>query len=252
MSIWGTYMIKDLYFGSTQEFEELKLAMINAGLRLGFASEGSCYLLNGKVIKHFDGFPHEDYTAKQLLQFKDIPSENYFFAQAILYIENKLMGYLTEFASGTNLSKIRLSNINKNILLRASNKLNKSTLTISSQGICTYDVDSSNILFDKKTANFNVIDTAEFYKSEEDSKIIYEQNIKGINSQLITKILTKQDIDIIKDYKELHELIKSKSEIVNLEYFINTLFDCLSNYCDKEINRVDEFRKIANQKVFHI
>lgn len=207
---------------------------------LGRASEGTCKKLNNKeVIKYLDG-PYVNLTEAQILKFKNIKNNTYLFPYRIIYIDNKLEGYITKYSPEKNLIEVPRDNINFDKFIIGSKKVEENTKLISDKGISTYDV-LFNILY--KNGVFHIIDTCDYEIVDKENKELYKNNISAFNYSLLEFLVKDRFYKFVFESKELSELYKESENGESIIFFLETLKQKLSEYCDKDVRIVKDARK---------
>ena len=215
---------------------------------IGGGSEDSCYQNQSIVLKFFDGLPHINYTEDIILKYKDLNIKSYNFAKAILYIEDEIKGYLMPYAQGETLYVKNMSLVTRKKLISSCSKIVKDTKKLSNMGINADDIYFTNILYDDKTNSFSVVDTAEFYNSENDPDLILRRNAQLISSCIVRALFHAIKIRGIKKDSSLYKLYLERNNITDLIDYIEQLFEELSIICDKEIKTIRSANKCFIKK----
>lgn len=207
---------------------------------LGRGGEGTCKKLNNKeVIKYLDG-PYIDLNEEQIQMFKNKKNKTYLFPYKIIYIDNKMEGYITKYSSCKNLIEVSRDNINFDKFILGSKKVEEDTKLISDKGISTYDV-LFNILY--KNGIFHIIDTCNYEIVDKDSKELYKKNISFFNYSLLEFLVKDRFYKFVFESKELSELYKESENGESIIFFLETLKQKLSEYCDRDVKIVKDAKK---------
>ena len=106
---------------------------------------GSCYQTkDGKCFKLFrSDFSEYEYNIKNLSKYK---SENIVFPETLVYLDNKFIGYITDYVKGQRFDKLDKKE-NMNTLLLALTKLEKELFNLAKEKISMSDCNSRNAYY---------------------------------------------------------------------------------------------------------
>ena len=95
----------NIIFKEKLEMEEF----VNNLKYLGRGSEGLCYRYNKYVYKIYNdnyiNLYNNDIAINRLLQFRDIIIDNIYFIRRLIYLDNLMIGSISEYADGISCSK---------------------------------------------------------------------------------------------------------------------------------------------------
>ncbi len=211
---------------------------------IGFGSEGTIFEI-GKdfVLKQFNEFADmNDYSEEELLQFSDIDSSSYYFTKKIIYVDEELEALIMKKCNGYNLTSIKPLTINLTKLLKAYEKFDKDTKAISEKNIKGFDM-MFNFMYDGNL--FGAIDTIHYFRSDDDTVKIYEDNISTFNHELTLLLIDgnfNTFVNSIPQLKEMYEYLLNHKD-VNFKLFISKFKEELRKYCDKDIILLEDAKK---------
>lgn len=218
---------------------------------LDYGTQGLCYhdRSNNKVYKIFKGFfdveDKVDYNSEDILKFSKVLNSTYIWASDVITVNSEVVGYVTPYIKGVNLSRINPLNIGMVKLIHDLENVYRDNITISQNGIVAYDV-MYNILYGKK--GINIIDTDEynfncFGRSYEE---ILKINNRNINYAFKVFLVDNYFDEFINQFNELREMYND----LDLEstIFILELQRKLSEYLDSEIVCLRDALQLKNKK----
>lgn len=231
----------DVSFNSENDFYK------SVNIKLGEGSEGVCYKHNNIVLKKFHDFYIVDKSIKKLLQFKNVESEEYYFNKGRLIINNKFSGLTMNYARGKLIEKCIIYQ-NFDDLISAAISYQKSTENISNKGINCYDMLFVNVLFDNISNKFKIVDTSDFYISDEDSKRIYQKNIQFLSQDIVNCMFNNILLKYINKSKKLNQIIEIENSYITLSGKIATLKEIISPVDVLKIIKL-ELQELCNQEI---
>lgn len=231
--------------------EEINWYVKSLSKELGSGSQGTTYYDKDKdkVVKiyHFaldDDYNPSWYNYDNILDFKDIKNDTYYFPkEGIYYQNNNIIGYISTLAEGEVLFKQNPLFINLNSLEYAINKSKKDIEIVSNNGILTDDVTYNMMYKDKK---ISVIDTDCYMLTDINYKDLLKLNTAKFNKAIKLFLINSYFDEVVEENKILKELYNENDECL-LE-FLKELREVLSNYCNKNINNLNEARQFINNK----
>ena len=229
--------MEDLHFENKDSLERYikRLEFINSG------SEGYCYKMPNKIVlKHLCGVAYEPKTKEELLQFKDIVIKNYIFAQALVYIKDEIVGILMPFVVGRTLEN-GIYSIQIKTLIKAFDDLIEATKKLSSYGVNVFDVCDINMMYNR--GKFYLIDTINYYKSDDKEELIFKENMFRIFVNIYKELFTRKVIKFLKTIPETKNFEKDIDLMMNPSIIFQILQTKLNEYFDCEIKTVAEASK---------
>lgn len=177
------------------KFDEMSqvVEFFRGSKKLGYGREGACYKIKNMSYKFYNSLYRsiysDDESQSKLLRFRDKIVDNLYFIRALIFYGDKLMGSVTEYASGDSCGKLWLYKRNLDKLINALSILKKNVYQLSELGICIKDHDLSNVLYDGNV--FSLIDVGDYYYSNDviymgdnvivtDVDEIYRENMRKI------------------------------------------------------------------------
>ena len=229
--------MEDLHFENKDSLERYikRLEFINSG------SEGYCYKMPNKIVlKHLCGVAYEPKTKEELLQFKDIVIKNYIFAQALVYIKDEIIGILMPFVVGRTLEN-GVYSIQIKTLIKAFDDLVEVTKKLSSYGVNVFDVCDINMMYNR--GKFYLIDTINYYKSDDKEELIFKENMFRIFVNIYKELFNRKVIKFLKTIPETKNFEKDIDLMMNPSIIFQILQTKLNEYFDCEIKTVAEASK---------
>lgn len=175
--------------------------------KLGYGREGACYKIKNMSYKFYNSLYREIYGEKeyqkQLILFRDKIVNNIYFIRGLMFYDDKLIGSVTEYASGNSCGKLWLYRSNLDKLIGALKTLKTDVYHLSELGICVMDHDLSNVLYDGNV--FSLIDVGDYCYSSDviymgdnvivtDVDELYKENMRKIVSLLFEGITSSYGI----------------------------------------------------------
>lgn len=169
--------------------------------KLGYGREGTCYKKWNKSYKLYNSLYREIYSdldkQRDLIKFKELIVDNVYFVRALIFYKDKLMGSISEYASGDSCGSLYLYRRNLDKIINALKVLKKNVYQLSELGICIMDHDLSNMLYDNCV--FSLIDVGDYcyvdgvIATDDSGKMmdvdaIYRDNMKKISGLLFRSI----------------------------------------------------------------
>lgn len=226
-------------FKSREELE--KYVNAHQEKYLGSGIDGRCVLLdNGRVIKLL----HKTFNPDYALQFKEISSPSFIFADEAICINGEVCAVIMDYAKGKRLSDNKPLGQN---IITLGNQLRKLTFDIcrlSDKGVLIKDFTTSNIMYDGE--KFTVIDTFPYlliphgmFKKENLREVMTTRN--GIYPFLLS--------DIMK-YRAVWENQSYYGRLDCLEYpnnYFEELKSFLENTYGEEINTLGDAEMVLKR-----
>ena len=227
---------------------------------LGSGSEGVCYRNNKNVYKIYNdkykNLYNNDIVINRLLQFRNIIIDNIYFIRRLIYLDNLMIGSISEYAEGVSCSKKMLCRCNIDKLVNALFILKKNIYELSKLGICIDDNYLGNILYNGD--KFKLIDTggyfyySDFYEMDKFDDIeIYNRNMRKIMKLLfmnITGIYLEEDNYILSFLWRINSPYKSylvDGELLsNPDETILGIKNIISEYSDYEIKNFNDCKTL--------
>lgn len=206
---------------------------------IGEGSQGVCFIDNNIVIKIFhDYFDNETttYQKEDILKFSNIKNNTFLWPIEVISLNNKVIGYTTEYKNAKNLYEINPLTINLNALDRALQRVEKDLIIITDNEVCLYDV-LYNILY--KDNKIYIIDTLDYsYR-----KVEYQEN-RYIVDLAIKLFLVDNYFDyFVKNNKLLMDMYLDKC--VSGREFLIKFRKCLEEYLEKDINKLSQAKRLV-------
>ena len=171
---------------------------LEGGRYLGRGREGICYKILNKTYKlyYYDYWTSDPIIIENLLKFRDLIVENVYFIRKLVYVDDKVVASITDYAVGRSCGIVNLHRCNLDSLIVALAALKKTIYELSELGIYVYDIFASNILYDRNS--FKLIDTSGYlystemcgfeHSNKDDILVIYEKNMKTVIQVLFSEI----------------------------------------------------------------
>ena len=248
----------NIIFSSKEDMEDLF-----DNLRvLGSGSEGICYKNKKLVYKKYNemyiDLYDNDIAIDRLLRFRNIIIENIYFIRSLIYLDNLMIGSISEYASGINCSKKMLFRCNIDKIIKALFVLKKNIYELSKLGICVEDNYLGNILYDGN--NFKLIDTGSYYYyidipgvNSFDEMFVYEKNMRKI-VRMIFKNITNVDMgdDFILSFlwkidSPYKSYLVDRDLLCNPDETIIGIRNIISEYSGYEIDNFSSCKKLLKK-----
>ena len=195
---------------------------------LDFGSQGQCYYdrLNNKVYKiFFDFFDDDDDYIYQvndnILKFSKITNSTYIWPSDFIKVNDKVVGYITNYGRGENLYKIDPLNVNLFNLVDKLGVTYKDNIVISQNSIVTYDV-MYNILYGKDGIKIIDSDDYNFDIFGRNYEEILKINNRNINFAFKVFLIDNYFNEFVNQFCELRDMyedldLESRVFIINLQ-----------------------------------
>lgn len=221
-------------------------------IELGRGSQGRTYLnkKNGyafKILEQFfddDEDFHIDYTREEFIKHSGIKNDTYIFGNDNILVNDEVVGYVMRYFNGKLLTDINPLLVNLDNFTNSTDKVYQDNIILANNGIKTWDV-SYNIMYGRN--KIGIIDTMEYYDSEEDSKTILINNNDNFNYGLMLFLVDGYFDDFISNYKELKDMYLSSG--VDINEFIGLYRKYLSEYVGNDIVKLRDANKCLNKKL---
>ena len=158
--------------------------------KLGEGYSAECFLTgDGQVFKRF--FTRIKYLS-DLLYLSEYKSEVFKFPEAFVYrykeLEENLLGYLMQYATGTRFDLLELDTKFKE-LTKAIFELEKEMHRLTLRGLIITDMNSHNMFYDKEKG-IQVVDTDLYIPTlEDDFRNMYRRNIMSLSETIISRLV---------------------------------------------------------------
>ena len=223
-------------------------------VELGSGSQGRTYYNKKsgfafKILEQFfddDEEFHINYSYDEFIKYSHIENSTYIFGNSNVIVNDDVVGYVMKFVNGRLLTDINPLLINLSNLINSIDKVYQDNIILSDNGIKTYDV-IYNIMYCKN--GFNIIDTMEYYDSDEENKSILRNNNDNFNYGLMYFLIDGYFDEFISNYSELREMYLSSD--VDIRKFINLYKKYLSEYVGKDIVKLNDASKCLNKKLIN-
>lgn len=245
-SFWGDNM----YFNSKEEL--LLFLKKEYIIELGRGSQGRTYLnkKNGYAFKILEQFFDDDeefyisYTREEFIKYSGIKNSTYIFGNDNILVNDEVVGYVMRYFNGKLLTDINPLLVNLDNFCCSTDRVYQDNIILANNGIKTWDV-SYNIMYGRN--KFGIIDTMEYYDSEEDNKTILINNNDNFNYGLMLFLVDGYFDDFISNYKELKDMYLSSG--VDIKEFISLYRKYLSEYVGNDIVKLRNASKCLNKKL---
>lgn len=149
------------------------------------------YRIDDTIIKRFNPdksrMIYDEFDEKKLLQFKDVDVEQFYFIKSLLFTGAfNIHSTIYKYASGIDIDQKSLASYNIDDIINAIGVLQNSIKKLSELGIYANDVNYGNVIFDGMT--LSIIDTCEYYYSENDPSQVYEDNLMYIMNTIFSNL----------------------------------------------------------------
>lgn len=186
--------MEDIRFEGMEELDKF----LGDDRYLGKGREGLCYKVLNKTYKLYysDYWTNNPMEIEQLLKFRDLLVENVYFIRGLVYVKDKMVASITDYAVGRSCGLINLCRCNLDRLVVALATLKKTIYELSELGIYVDDIFAPNILYDGNS--FKLIDTSGYlysteiggygHENKDDILVIYGENMKAVIRELFRGI----------------------------------------------------------------
>lgn len=202
----------------------------------------------GRVYKTSDGkvykqFKYPKYTHEHVIDMyylgKSTPSDIFIFPEDLVFKNDLLIGYITKLINGYSFDYIR-QEINLETLINELKRLEREVVTYSTLKVKLHDFHQGNLFMSDKD-KIHVLDTDEFYYTDENVGITLERNLSQISFPIINGILDGQ---LSFEDKRLNYDKNTcfMGGILPSDY-INEVINELNKYSEEEIKTVGDLQE---------
>lgn len=235
-----------MFFKSQDSFNEFIGYRCNS---IGVGGQAECFLgPDNRVYKVFHNSDicsdESPYSEDFLLRFKGLDNNTFIFADDVINVNGKIVGYISKFIPGKNLSdrdplRIDLDSLEDNIL-----KARNDIIDISSKDIVLNDVCLNLMIRDDNS--FFVKDFDEFSHNIGiyDNKTLIDKNRRKFDKELYLFLVDDFFDEFVNQYKDLKELYKDST--VNVLYFLKLFRKHLSERTGFQIKNLMEASDYLN------
>lgn len=218
---------------------------------LGCGSQGEAYydFKNKKVIKIFHDIFDEDSEyffdifESDILKFKDCNNDTYIFADDVVYLNDKIIGYTMSFAPGDTIDKINPLKVNLDLFYNALDSAYFDIKKISDYKILTFDCLYNTMYGNDK---ISIIDADEYCFSNIDEDSLYQKNRFNFNIGIMLFLVDTYFDEFVKENKILNEMYMSKD--IDIREFLIFFRNNLSEYVGKNIVILNDAKLLLNKK----
>lgn len=217
---------------------------------IGYGSQGTCYLNSTKniVYKVFNQYLDEedneyyiDYSKENIMRFSKIKNDTFIWADDLIYVNNEIVGYISNYVSAKSLYKINPLNVNLNELIDKLQIVKNDIKIISNHGVLLYDI-VYNILYGE---NIYSIDFDEYaYSDMDNSKIIIENN-KRFDYEIYMFLIENYFNEFILSNNMLNRIYEAKE--LDVIEFIKLLKNELSGLLGHDIEYLNSAKSYLNK-----
>lgn len=211
---------------------------------LSFGSQGECFLdsKTNLVYKlYFDYEGEEDYATsyreEEITRFSNIHNKTFIWPIDVIWLEDKIIGYITKYKKAENLYKLNPLSVNLDTLIHAIIDAYKDISIISNNGVLTFDV-PYNMLFNKK---LYVLDSDDYSLNDLDPKLLEEKNKRNFNYEIYLFLINSVLDKLVLSKPLLKEMYSEKN--IDLVLFIELLKKEISELVGQEITYLREAKK---------
>lgn len=232
-------------FTSTQEVKKFqqKLQLLDDN-----GVQGTCYLetksnIVYKFFKDWEEEEFDDFTGEQLLQFADVKTKIFIFPIECLYLNGRVIGYTSNYRVGKLLCHTDPLTVNLNSFLEMLKVAIEDIKNITKQGVNIYDI-MYNIMLGEQ---IYVLDTVDYSRRLLDYEILYQQNIKGFNLEIMRFLIDGYFNELIENHEELLKMYKSSGLNISIIDFVTLLKQYISCILGHEIETLNEAQILMNK-----
>ena len=221
---------------------------------IGSGSQGICYynFKTKDVYKIFYQYFDDDedfyieYTSEEFMRFSNIINDTYVFANDVIIVEDKIVGYVTNYVMGKLLSSINPLYVNLDKLSLCTNKVFDDNEKLALNGVRTHDV-LYNIMYGRN--GFKIIDFAEYSFSNASYDEIKRSNDRNFNEGVM-KFLVDGYFD---EFVLSNEVLKNMylDNDTNVNEFIVIFKKILSEYMSCNVDKLCNAKKCLNKKLIN-
>lgn len=219
---------------------------------LGSGSQGRVYYNknNHMVYKiyeevfdeYFDEYSF-NISEEDVLQFSHLKNSTYYFPIEVIKLENRIIGYTSKYFNGKLLCDTNPLLIKYDDFEKACLDVYEDINYLSNNNVLTFDV-MYNIMYGNK--KIRIIDTDEYsYNYKLATSELLKENNYNFNLGIMLFLVDSYFDEFVNSNKLLSEMYKSCD--VNLREFLIQFKKSLSEYADKDINRLIEAKKLINK-----
>lgn len=225
----------------------------NYVMELGSGSQGVCYLNKRnkrvyKIFHQFFDFCLDDflvnYSYDEIMRFKDIDNNSFVFPDDVIYVNDEIVGYITDYVDSKSLYEFNPLFLNLDNFSKDVGVVSEDIRRISELGVMTFDV-MYNVLYGKK--GIKVIDTLDYSYSSLDSEKLFRMNNQNFNDEIFCFLIDGFFDSFIASDSLLSEMYSDKN--VDTLVFISLFKKKISEYIGREVVRLFDARCIVNDNV---
>ena len=233
-------------------FKEMRLKLETFKM-CGMGSQGICYLdaNNKRVYKVFHEFYDEyedtfgNYEAEELLKFKDIKNKTYIFSDEVIYVGDKVVGYVTDYTNSKSLYLINPLNVSLDTFIGKIDQVLIDNKILASNSVLTYDVEY-NILYG--SSGFKIIDQIDYCYSNLDENIILKKDTMNFSRGIMYFLIDGYFDTFVSKVPILKEMYLSD---VDIKKFLKVFRRVLSEYLDQDIKKLSDANKCLNKSKYN-
>lgn len=224
-------------------------------------------LKDGRLIKKYNKEKcldrYDEFDEKNILQFKDIHIDGVSFAEALVYygiIHGKIYATITSYISGISGKNNPFQNYQITSFMEAVKHLKVTIEKLSNLSICINDAYVGNIIYGDN--RLTLIDTLEYYYSDESTDKIYEKNMMSVMKEIYRSLFSNSSLEsyaistylhlrnnIFKNYNEKEFLMNPVEVITGIRTFLEEDFEMKLN-CFRDVSpKLKESIVVSNTKV---
>lgn len=224
--------------------------MLKFPLPIGIGTTARCYIgKDGNVIKLYKDNSDTRFLLKtdnyeeKLVEIGKVSNDTFIGPKKLLYVDNKLAGYIYEYIKGHELAHMRKSARLSQIFGSFEIVLDN-IKKISDSHFILRDVHGKNILFN---GDYHVIDLDRGVFEDYDPKTIYNRNTSEVFITLI---------DQIYGLKPWHDATYSRVNINKYKYddvdmnLVNDLCNALKDACEDDNPTIHKIRRLTLDRKF--
>lgn len=222
---------------------------------LGFGMEGVCYQLNEtQVAKLYYCTDWKNlWNRKELLQFKDINVASFVFIQALIYSPTKIIGAISRYVEGQNLSKQALCTTPIQDICIALNDLIVDCQRLAALGIKVgFDIREENTIYHNK--RFAFIDTSDYFFSNHHPDLIFKNNVWTIVNMILNTLFYHPNylsnlLLYLANSKSFSKWSEDIDILKNPSLFLLALQKELEEYCEMPITAFADANLVLQRKM---
>lgn len=235
-----------MFFKSYKSFNEFIKRSCKS---IGSGSQAECFLgPDNKVYKVYHDFNihsnESSYTEDFLLRFKGLDNDTFLFAEDVISVNGKIVGYLSNFIPGKPLADINPLTIDLNDFESSVLKTRNDIADISSKNIVLYDVCFNMMVRNDNSFFVKDFDEFSYDVRSRDNKVLLDKNKKIFDRELYLFLIDNLFNEFVNQYKDLKELYKDRN--MDVLYFLKLFRKYLSENVGKEIRYLMEASDFLN------